>query len=134
MGSDFSYKDATDNPEPEKDYKSTIVGSEKIDGRDCYVVDMEAVRKKVTYPKKKVWIDKQWFTMLKQNMYAKSGKLLKVMMFEDIKKIGNRYYSHKIVLRNKLRKNSKTEMFMLDIDFDYKVSDNAFSLKRLKTN
>ncbi|MBA7707881.1 hypothetical protein ES703_116765 [subsurface metagenome] len=132
MGSDFSYRDATDNPEPEKDYKSTIIGSEKINGRDCYIVDMQAVRKKVTYPKKKVWIDKEWFTMLKQNLYAKSGKLLKVMMFEDVKLVANRYYAHKIVLSNKLKKNSRTEMIMHEIDFSPDIPKNTFSLKGLK--
>ncbi len=132
MGSDFSYRDATDNPEPEKDYKSTITGSEKINGRDCYIVDMQAVRKKITYPTKKVWIDKKWFTMLKQNLYAKSGKLLKVMIFEDVKWVENRYYAHKIILSNKLRKNSRTEMIMHKIDFNPIIPENLFSLKRLK--
>ena len=131
MGSDFSYKDATENRKLTEKYKATLSGNENIDGRDCYAVALKAIVEDVTYPEEKIWIDKEWFVPMKEELFAKSGKLLKIMTFSDIRKTGNRYYAYKYTLRDNLRKDSQTDMVFQEVAFDAPIPQHVFTIKQL---
>jgi len=69
----------------------------------------------------KIWIDREKFIGLKAELYAKSGKLLKVLTVENIKSFKKRYYPTKVTMEDKLRENSKTEMLITKINFDIPI-------------
>jgi outer membrane lipoprotein-sorting protein len=79
-----------------------------------------------------MWVDKELFIQRKEEMYAKSGTLLKVSHVLDVKKIGERHFPVKIEMVNMLRKNTKTVFEMSDIVFDVKLDRNIFSLQNLQ--
>ena len=58
-------------------------------------------------------------------------KLLKVAYAEGIKTLKNRFYPTKIIMEDKLRKNSKTEVVLKRIDFDITIPPDTFSERRL---
>jgi hypothetical protein len=65
-------------------------------------------------------------------MYARSGKLLKILTIGETKKIGKIYYPTKIKMEDKVRNDSFTEIFITDIKLDIKISDSIFTLRNLE--
>jgi outer membrane lipoprotein-sorting protein len=133
MGSDFSYEDVLENEELLKKYSVTVVGSETIGERDCYILELNAIEKKVTYAKRKLWVDKGRFVVLKTQLFALSGKLLKEIVVEAVEKYGDRYFATKVTMMNKLTKNTSTTFEMGEIDFDVDIPDDTFTRRSLET-
>ena len=131
MGSDFSYEDVMENEELIKRYSINVPGSEIINGSDCYVLELSAKDKKITYAKRKLWVDKERFVVLKAQLFALSGKLLKESAMENVKKYGNRYFITKLTMMNNLTKNSATIFELADIKFDVNIPEGVFSRRSL---
>ncbi len=132
MGSDVSYEDALESHSLYDEYAISIAGEETIDGRACWVVRLEAKLKTAPYDVRKEWIDQERFVTLAEEMYAKSGKLLKTMHALEVKRIGERWYPTKLEMVNKLRKDTKTVFTMTDVVLDAKLPDGIFTLKNLE--
>ncbi len=132
MGSDFSFEDMTERATKlREEYTAGATTEETINGRSCYLLVLVSKIPKQTYFTRKIWVDKERFLGLKEELYAKSGKLLKVMTVDDIKIYKNRYYPFKITVEDKIRKNSKTEMIIKKIDFDISIPPGTFSERNL---
>jgi outer membrane lipoprotein-sorting protein len=132
MGSDLSYEDMMDNAELIRDYNATVIGSEKIDDRDCWIVELQAKTADVSYQLRKIWVDKSRYIPLKEELYAKSGQLLKRLVLTDITKIDNRWYPKKMVFKDMLKKGDGTEFIIVNIEFDKEIPDYIFSKAALK--
>ena len=130
MGSDFSYEDALESTRLLEKYTASVTGEETVDGRVCYVIDLTAKVKDVTYFKRKIWVDKERFIPLREELFAMSGKKLKEMTLGEVKRYGRRYYPTCIAMSNLLRANSKTELFTTRIEFDVKVDPGIFTQGR----
>jgi outer membrane lipoprotein-sorting protein len=132
MGSDVSYEDALEADALHKKYAASLTGEEDFEGHPCYVLTLDATVKDAPYYKRKMWVDKELFIQRQEEMYAKSGTLLKVSHVLDIKKIGTRHFPVKVEMVNKLRRDTKTVFEMSDVQFDVKVDQNVFSLQNLQ--
>lgn len=77
MGSDMSYKDMMEDRPLMDLYEATLESSVEIDGRDHWIVLLTAKVKGLSYPMRRAWIDKEYLLPMKEELYAKSGKLLK---------------------------------------------------------
>jgi outer membrane lipoprotein-sorting protein len=132
MGSDLSYEDALESNILLKKYKITLSGEEQCKDRACYVVVLDAQTKDAPYHRRKMWVDKVTFVAWKEEMYAKSGKLLKEANVLDVKLIGGRYFPVKSEMVNKLRKNSMTVFTMGEIELDKPMDENEFSMRYLR--
>jgi outer membrane lipoprotein-sorting protein len=132
MGSDLSYEDMMDNAELLEDYDAGVIGSEMYDERDCWIVELQAKTAEVNYQTRKMWVDKGRYIPLKEELYAKSGKLLKKLELSDIKKIGNRWYPQKMVFKDMLKKGDGTEFIIDEIEFDKEIDDYIFTKASLK--
>ena len=91
-------------------------------------------KEKQTYYKRKIWVDKKRFIGLKEELYSKGGKLIKVMKVDKVDIINNRYYPTTLTLEDKLRKNSSTTMVIKKIDFDIKLPKGIFTYRNLQKN
>jgi outer membrane lipoprotein-sorting protein len=132
MGSDFSYEDMTERAKKmREEYSGEIKEDEVFNGRTCYVLMLTSKIKKQTYYTRKIWVDKERFIGLKEELFAMSGKLLKVLTVEDIKIFKNRYYPVRMTMEDKLRNDSRTEMVIKKIDFDIAIPDETFSERNL---
>ncbi len=132
MGSDLSYEDMMDNVELLEDYDAGVIGSEIVDERDCWIVELQAKTAEVNYQIRKMWVDKDRFIPLKEELYAKSGKLLKRMELFDITKIDNRWYPKKIVFKDMLKKGDGTEFIIDEIEFDKEIPEYIFTKAALR--
>ena len=144
MGSDFSYEDALESNKLLEKYSIKYVRDDLItqaitknnktvtEKRSCYVVDLVAKVKDVTYYKRRIWVDKKTYVPVREELFAKSGKKLKVMILGDVRKNGQRYYPFYIMMKNLLRKDSKTEMFTTKANFGKKIPTYIFTQRNLK--
>jgi outer membrane lipoprotein-sorting protein len=132
MGSDVSYEDALESDALHKKYAASLDSEEVFEGHPCYVLTLNATAKDVPYYKRRMWVDKELFIQRQEEMYAKSGTLLKVSHVLDVKKIGSRHFPTKIEMINKLRKDTKTVFEMNDVQFDVKLDQSVFSLQNLQ--
>jgi len=132
MGSDFSYEDASETESVYDHYSSNLVGQEKFRDRNVYILELTAKDKEVTYQKRRLWVDAEWFVPLKEELFAKSGMLLKELQMWDVKTIGGHYYPTTWKMINKLTGTSSTELTIVDIKIDIPVDEKLFSLENLK--
>jgi len=133
MGSDMSYNDMMEDRPIEELYDATIEGSVKIGGRDHWIMVLDAKVKGLSYPKRRSWVDKEYLLPIKEELYAKSGKLLKTALLEGIKKIQGRWFPSKFVYKDELKRNSKgTEWIIDNIEFNKKIPDSRFSKALLR--
>ena len=133
MGSDMSYNDMMEDRPLEEIYTSTISGSEILADRDHWVITMEAKVKGLPYPKRKAWIDKEYFLPVKEELYAKSGKLLKTSTLSDFKKIQDRWFPSKYKYKDELKRNSKgTEWIIDEVEFNTDIPESRFSKALLR--
>ena len=133
MGSDMSYNDMMEDRPIEQLYKATLEGSIKIDDRDHYIIALDAKVKGLSYPKRRSWVDKEYLLPTKEELYAKSGKLLKTASLHEIKKIDGRWFPSKFIYKDELKRNSRgTEWIINDIQFNKKIPDSIFSKALLR--
>ena len=132
MGSDFSYEDMTQRAtKMREEYTGEVMENILLDGRPCYLLKLTSKKKKQTYYTRKMWIEKERFIGLKEELYARSGKLLKVITINEIKTFKDRHYPIRMTIEDKLRRNSKTEMIFKKIDFDAKIPAGIFTDRNL---
>jgi outer membrane lipoprotein-sorting protein len=132
MGSDFSYEDMTRRAvKLKEEYIAEIEKDDEFQGIPCYLVILTSKTKKKTYFTRKTWVDKERLVVWKEELYARSGKLLKILTVKSIESINNRLYPTRVIMEDKLRKNSKTEMVIKKINFDIPIPDETFSERQL---
>ena len=133
MGSDMSYKDMMEDESFTDLYTSTLEGSVIIDGRDHWIMVMDAKKKGLSYPKRRAWIDKEYLLPMKEELYAKSGKLLKTSTMDGINKVQGRWFPSRFIFKDELKLNSKgTEWIIDEIEFDTDIPDSRFSKALLR--
>lgn len=132
MGSDLSYEDMMDDRKLTDVYSATVSGDEKIDERDTWVIDLKAKVEDVAYASRKIWIDKERFVPLKEELFAKSGQLLKRMTLKDVKKIDNRWFPAMVVYKDMLKDGNGTEFHITDIKFNQDIPKYKFTKAALK--
>ncbi|MDD2716695.1 MAG: outer membrane lipoprotein-sorting protein [Candidatus Wallbacteria bacterium] len=133
MGSDFSYEDQTERRKFWEQYDSAIATEEVFDTREVYVLEMIAKPgREITYTRRKIWVDKENFVVYKSEMYAKSGKLLKLMSVLEYKPCGDRWFATKMRMEDKIKGNSYTEIQITDIELDVAIPDQVFTMQNLE--
>jgi outer membrane lipoprotein-sorting protein len=132
MGSDLSYEDLMEDNSLTSRYNAAVKGEEAVDGRECWVVELTAFVPEIAYQGMKLWVDRERNIPLREEMYAKSGTLLKRTELSDVQKIGNRWYPRKILFRDMLRDGKGTEFIIEEIEFNVPIPEHIFSKASLK--
>ncbi len=135
MGSDFSYEDMTERAQTlRQDYQAVIEGEDRFNGHPCYILTLTSKSENKTYYRRKIWVEKELFVGMKEELYSRSGKLLKMMTVDEIRRFDGRNYPVRITMEDKLRQDTKTEMIVSEIEFDLDIPDEIFSERNLMRN
>jgi len=132
MGSDLSYEDMMDDRKLTDVYVATVAGEETIDGRRVFLLELTAKVEDVSYHSQKMWVDSERFVPLKQELYAKSGKLLKQMEMKDIIQVQGRWFPSTVVYKDMLKQGDGTEFKITKIQFDQEIPAYIFTKAVLK--
>lgn len=127
MGSDLSYEDMMEDPKLQNNYHAAVTGEETVDERICWVLELTAKTKDVAYHMRKIWVDKERYIPLKQELYAKSGKLLKTMSLKDVERMSGRWYPRRFIYKDMLKRGDGTEFILDSILFDQTIPKHIFT-------
>jgi len=132
MGSDLSYEDITENHRLLDKYEAAVVGSEESDGRDCWVVELNSTAKDVAYYSRKVWVDKERWLPLREERFARSGKLLKTTTITEVSRLGDGWYPRHTIFKDELAEGGGTEYIVKSIDTDVEIPDHMLTKAALR--
>ena len=117
------------------DYHGVLLGEETVRGEPCYVLDLKAANKSVTYDRIKYWVSKERLVGVQAEFYTISGKLFKTAEF----KYDNRIkadaqeelpFVSELIIRDAIQKDRVTTMTYGKIKIE-PIPDSAFNLNLL---
>jgi len=132
MGSDMSYEDTLNNETLASRYNPVITGSETINGRDTWVLELTAKRRTESYPTRKLWIDKENGDLLRYELFALSGVKLKEYNLKRVEVISGRRFPVEGEMRDLMRRDSRTTFVMRNVVLDRPIADSVFSQRNLE--
>ena len=132
MGSDLSYEDLMEDSRLTDKYNAKVTGTELIDGRNCWIIELTAFVPETAYHGMKLWVDQERDIPLREEMYAKSGTLLKRSQLSNVERINERWYPKKLVFKDMLKEGMGTELIIDEIEFNVDIPDHVFSKASLK--
>ena len=132
MGSDLSYEDMMEDPRLLEIYDANLTGTEIIDNRSCWVVRLVAKKTDVAYHSRTLWVDQERYVPLKEELYAKSGKLLKKVDLKDFKRIDDRWFPLRMIFKDVLKTGEGTEFVIESIEFNVPIPEHLFSKAALR--
>jgi uncharacterized protein len=136
VGTDFSYGDVIGHKV--EDWNHEVVRREKIDGRECYVVESTPKRPDVGdntgYSKRVSWIDAESYVAIRGEVYDQGGELLKRTSAEDVQRVdtqNGRYQPMKMTAEN-VQTGHKTVIEFANFKANVGVADDVFSARSLE--
>lgn len=132
MGSDLSYEDMMEDRRLTDIYEARLVGNEEINGRKAFVLELTAKVSDVAYQRQLMWVDAERFVPLRQEMYARSGTLLRRMETLEVRQIGRRWFPVEMSYRDMLKQGEGTVFKIKEISFDQPIPESVFSRAGLK--
>jgi len=132
MGSDLSYEDMMEDPHLPNLYSARIFSEETLNGRECWILDLMSKKENIAYDSRKIWVDKSRYVILKEHLYAKTGKLLKTLEVRDMRRVQNRWVATSALYKDILKESEGTEFFIDSIVFDADIPNYLFSKAALR--
>lgn len=124
MGSDFTYDDLGDRHPNQDNHK--LLREEKVDGKDCYVVESTPKEGDYMYSKTITWVMKENFLGLKREFYDDRDKLLKVLTIKKFDKVDGFWTILETEMHN-VQKNHRTNMKFTDVQKNKGIPDSRFT-------
>lgn len=128
MGSDFSYDDLGAR-HPDKDTHK-IIGSQKVNGEPCWIIESTAKATGETYSKTVSWISQERIMGVKREFYDKTGAVLKVLSVFEIREMGDYLMIAHTDMHN-VQKNHRTTMQFGSIVINSRVKEDVFTERAL---
>lgn len=132
MGSDLSYEDALESDALASSYAAAVTGESTAGGRRAFVLELKATTPKAKYDRRVLKVDAERYVVLSEEMYARSGRLLKTMEAAEVKRIGSRWYPTTVVMSDKLKKDSTTTIVMESLRLDPELDQRMFTREALE--
>jgi len=132
MGSDLSYEDMMEDPALEDHYNASLTAQDTADNRKCWILQLNALKEGEAYEVRKIWVDQERNIPLKEELYGKSGKLLKRISLTDVQKIQGRWFPMKMTFKDMLKTGDGTQFIISSIKLDETIPDDIFSKASLK--
>ena len=130
MGSEFSFKDLS-SQEIEK-YSYKYIKDEKIDGKDCFVIERKPAYKHSGYTRHVTWLDKTMYQPIKIEFYDRKNALLKTLTSSEHKQYLDQYWRPgKMSMINHQTKKS-TELTWSNYQFKTGLKESDFDRNSLK--
>ncbi|HWB23961.1 MAG TPA: outer membrane lipoprotein-sorting protein [Chitinophagaceae bacterium] len=134
MGSDFTNNDLVKANSIVDDYTHTILGSEVVEGFDCYKIQLiPKTNAAVVWDKIVVWIAKGKYYMLKAEYYNEDGQLVNREIQSDIKRFGDRDLPSKLVMTPVSEPGKQTTILFQQLAFNMPMKQEFFSQQNMKS-
>ncbi len=98
-----------------EDYKVDSYIEGKLGKYDVYIVDLSATNDEVTYPYRKLWIDKDNHIVFKSEDYSLTKRLMRTSLYVGYKKILDKIIPTKMLFIDELTEGQKTQITLKGI-------------------
>lgn len=133
MGSDFTNDDLARANSRVEDFIQSIEGSETIDGRDCWILQLIPKDEAgVVWGKIKIWIDKEEYIQMKSEFFDEDDYLVNTMIAKDIGTLGGRTLPRSMEVIPADEEGHKTVIEYLSLNFDKAIKDSFYSQQNMK--
>jgi outer membrane lipoprotein-sorting protein len=132
MGSDLSYEDMMEDRKLTDIYAAELIGEDEINGRKTFILELTAIVSDVAYHSRKIWIDKERYVPLREDLFARSGQLLKQTTLSDVRQIEGRWFPFSMHFKDMLKQGDGTKFTITSIKFDQNIPDLIFSKASLR--
>ena len=132
MGSDLSYEDMMEDPHLPNIYSASLSSQDTADGRECWVLDLRAKKEDIAYDHRQIWVDKERSVVLRENLYARSGRLLKTMEVREVMHVRNHWLAKSALYRDVLKEGEGTEFYIDSVTLDADIPDYLLSKAALR--
>ncbi|MDR1453879.1 MAG: outer membrane lipoprotein-sorting protein [Candidatus Margulisbacteria bacterium] len=133
MGSDMSYEDMLEDPVLANNYSAAVSGEETLDGRPVWALELTAKKDDLAYAKRRLWVDRERFITLKENLYAKSGALLKTLDVTAVMQVDGRWLAKAMIYKDALKKDGNgTSVVIETLEFNNDLPETLFSKASLR--
>ncbi|MCD6556104.1 MAG: outer membrane lipoprotein-sorting protein, partial [Bacteroidales bacterium] len=133
MGSDYTNDDILKESSNVNDYTHKISGSEKIDGVDCWKIELTPKEDAVVIWGKLIkWISKDEYNQMKSEYYDEDGYLVKTEIASSVKLMGNKKIPTHLEIIPADEPNHKTVVDINSMIFDVPINDNFFTQQNMK--
>jgi hypothetical protein len=109
-----------------------VIGNDIIDDRQTWILELTAKVEDVAYAKRKIWIDRERYVPLKEELYAKSGQLLKRSTLSNVIKVDGRWFPATIIYKDILKQGDGTEFKITAVRFNQEIPEYIFTKAALK--
>jgi len=137
MGSDFTNDDLVNESSDVDDYEHTMLGVDPKAGSEgktrAYVIEYRP-REDVAVVWGKIvgWVDIETSTPLRQDFYDEDGVAIRTLLFQDVRKHGERHVPHLWKLTPLDKEGHSTTIELDAIEFDTDLDDSIFTTRNLK--
>lgn len=133
MGSDFTNDDLVRESSTVDDYTHRLIGTEKIEGYECYKIELiPKPDRPIVWSKVIMWIAIEKYFQLKTEQYDERDELVNTISFSDIVKFGDREIPAKMVMVPEDKKGNQTVLIQEKIDFNPSLKETFFSIQNLQ--
>ncbi len=133
MGSDYTNDDILKESSIVNDYTHKIIGSEKIDGIECWKIELTPKENAVVIWGKLIkWISKNEYNQMKSEYYDEDGYLIKTDIASKVKLMGSKRIPTHIEIIPADEPNHKTIVDINSMTFDIPINDNFFTQQNMK--
>ncbi len=133
MGSDFTNDDLVKQSSLVDDYTHKILKEEKIDGYDCYKIELTPKPEApVVWGKLLLWVEKNHYFQVKAEFYDEDGYLVNRMRGKEVKEVAGRRLPTKLVVVSEENADEKTIIEYDNLEFDVAVNERFFTLQNMK--
>jgi outer membrane lipoprotein-sorting protein len=134
MGSDYTNDDLLRESSLEMDYTHKILSIEKINGLDCWKIELvpkeEAI---VVWGRVVKWISKDDFNQLKSEYYDEDGILIKTELASQVKKLDGRLIPTMFEIIPADQPDHRTILLLNEIKFNPEIPDKFFTQQSMKS-
>ena len=135
MGTDFAFEDL--RPEDLTAHQYKLIGNEKIDGKDCFLIEAfpstKKEKKESGYSKRRLWVRKDIFFTIKKEYYDRKGKIRKIEEARNPESITGSVWRSSDITMQDLKKKHKTILVIKSRAANTGLKESFFTLRKLKS-
>lgn len=133
MGSDYTNDDILKESSIVHDYHHEIVAEEKVEGFDCYKIELTPNEEAaVIWGKVLMWIVKDKYIQVKSEFYDEDEDLVKSNLAYDFKMMDGRVIPTRIEIVPADEEGKKTVLYIEKMKFDVDLPESFFTQQKMK--
>ena len=133
MGSDFTNDDLLKESSIVSDYEHTLIGTDSIDGYECYKVELiPKPDAAVVWGKIISWIVKEKYYQIKTEFYDEEEFLMNTQYGKEIENVGDRSLPTKMTMIPADKEGNQTILKIIEMDYNKVIPETFFSQQNMK--